>query len=194
MKRLSKNILDIKALIIEDFSNGEIKTYYNKYEFENLIKKYSKNEVTRVFETTPQIKNEIIKIISKNMKDKDGEINVNIDGLDIFAKIFPAITDMDFDLDIREDYDYLIELINNPTEWMEEVLNVVIPRLEKVANELIDNVDKFNGLSKKEQKSIIDELKNIDSSKQIKEVENDLIKLNDNINKTQVNNHGTTLE
>jgi hypothetical protein len=181
MKRLSSEINKIKALIVEDFSTGEIKTYYNKYEFEDLIKKYTEIEVTKVFETTPEIKTEIIKIIGKSMKDKDGKVSIKIDGLDIFARIFPIITDMKFDLDIEEDYDYLMELINNPTEWMEEVLNVVTPRLQKVANELMQNADKFNSLSKKEQNKIIKELKNIESSEQIKEVEEGLTQLNKNI-------------
>lgn len=163
MKRLSKEINNIKALVIEDFGTGEIKTYYNKYEFEELLSKYTENEVTKVFEMTPDIKNKILKVISENVQGEDNKIKIDIDGIEIFTKIFPIITDMDFDMDLKEDYDYLFDLVTNPTEWMDEVLKVVIPRVQNLAKLIIESANKFNKLSKKEQGKVINELKNIDT-------------------------------
>lgn len=181
MKRLSSEINKIKALIIEDFSNGEIKTYYNKYDFEELLNKYTENEITKVFEITDKKRQEILSVIIKNMNLEDKGVKIDIDGMEMFTKVFPIVTDMDFNMDLKEDYEYLLELVNNPTEWMEEVLNVVVPRLTKLTKTLIKDVDKFNSLPKNKQEEIVNQGAKLISELQLEDVTNDLNKLKDNV-------------
>lgn len=182
MKRVSKEINKIKALVIESFETGEIKTYYNKGEFENLLSKYTENEITKVFEITNKIKEIILNILIKNMKlDEEGKATTEINSIEMIAKIFPTMTDMDFNIDLEEDVEYLSELIETPTEWMREVNDVVIPRITKITKELMKDMEKFNSLPKEKQEEILKESERLLGEQQLQEVEEDLNKLKDNI-------------
>lgn len=182
MKKISKELLKVKALIIEDFKSGEIKTYYNKNEFEELLSRYTENEITRVFEITDKIRETVLELLIKSMKvDSEGGATVEINSIEMISKIFPIITDMDFTIDLEEDIQYISELIENPTEWMEEVSGVVIPRIAKLTKELEKDLDKFNALPKEQQQRIIKETEKLLSEKQLQEVEDDINKLKDNI-------------
>ena len=169
MIRVSKEINKIKALVVENYINGEIKTYYNKNEFQTIIDNNDKMAVTKIFELTKENKDYIILKLISNMDINDSnKMECNINNLDMFAKILPITTDIPYDWDVEEDREELMELVNNPTEFMSIVQSVIYNMIKNVFCDVVKNIISTNDIPK-EIKEIInnrDEINKLEIEKE----------------------------
>ena len=178
MIRLPKEINNIKALVIEDFSTGKVSVEYDKRKFETILNKSTYWEITKIYELTNDNRDYLINEILNNGKiNEENKIDVSINGEDIIRNILPIITDIPFDKNIIEDMEELKELLKNPTEVFKVVVGVVSDLLSNTLNDFIRNVNKIDELPKETQEILKQSIEKDDLQKQV----NDEKKLKNNI-------------
>ena len=125
MAKMLKNYKrrELNSVVVEDFETGKVFKIVDMDEIERAINKYSENEITKIYNPTQKQKDELFSVMS--MKEEDGVIKTKLEGIDMFTRVIPMITDIDIDLTKEEDIDLIQEIIKDPGEVFEHVAVVI---------------------------------------------------------------------
>jgi hypothetical protein len=163
---MAKNLRDykrknIKCLIIEDFEMEKVFKVTKDKEIEECLLKYTENEVTKIFNPTIEQTKIINDIIERSVEGD--KVYSKIDGVDMLVRVIPMLTDIKVDLDNDEDIELINEIISDPND----VFNTVVNELNKIIMDI--------------------NLKWIDNLKLLNELPDDVINVLANINEEQEN-------
>lgn len=114
---------EYKAVVIEDFVNGGVKTVYNQEAIQKALKEYSELEVTKIYSPTEQQRSKILDMVIAQTDEENGKVKAKMADVDIVLTIIPMLTDMD--VNGTEDEEILREVIKNPDDVMISVSNVI---------------------------------------------------------------------
>ena len=173
MIRVSKIYDSIRALIVEDFQNGSVTVEYNKSKFEEILKENTFWEVTKIYEITKETRELLVnKLLQNSEVNEDGKAQSSISEIELIADILPIITDIPYTLE-EEDMEELKERLENPTEVLQKISNVVYTMLINVFNDFIKDTKEIENLPKEAQELIKMALEKEELQKQLDE-ENEL--------------------
>lgn len=189
MLLLNKNLGRIKALVVESVvDNGAVSTHYNKREFKQILEEYSEFEVTKIYEPTEKQQRDImVKMLEKAETDENGKVKTGLLMTEMILNVIPTLTDIEVDLTIEEDREYLKELINDPVEVLSAVTDVLKNMLARIFSKYVEDMNKFNSLPKKQQDEIIADAEKL-LSQQHEELEEGILKVKENLLMVDDNN------
>ena len=149
MKKISKKAYKIKALIIEDNELGRNKIIYDKSQFDDLLKQYNKDVVTKVYEFDKNTRSEVTKCLLKNLqvKEKDGDVEV-------FNKLIFTMTDIPYKYNIKKDREMVLDLVSNQVGIFYEINKIINDMLLQLFNETLIQFIKRNNLDDEKQERI----------------------------------------
>lgn len=122
----------IKCLIVEDYTTGDLVKYYNPSEFGKVIENTEPDLLTRVYSPTQEEKNDIFNIISGDLQAKDGVVDVEITDETLVLSLFKRFTDVEIDI---EDEAGIKEIMQNPNE----LFLAIKMELDKVLMSVLEN-------------------------------------------------------
>ena len=155
MRRIKSEYNKIRALVVQDFTTGDISTIYDKSKFEDILINYTDWEITKIYEVTKEQEEEWLQLMLNNTED--GMVNVDIQ--DLLVSILPTITDIPFDTSIEEDKTELEEMVEFGGEYFNEVKKAVEKTLVRILNNFKEKLDNFNSLSEEDKANILSQIK-----------------------------------
>ena len=132
----------IRCLIVENFETGRVFKVNKEEEFENIIAKYTKDEITKVYNPTAKQKAEIYEMM--DIKNEEDKLIGTIEGVDLLIKVIPMLTDIEVDLDKEEDIELINEIVVDPNEVFNMVANELNSIILRMNLEWIDNLKLLN--------------------------------------------------
>lgn len=125
MIKLKNELKNVKALIVEDFENGnDPKVIYDKTQFEDIIKSNKPGTITKVFYPTNKFRKKSVYLIQEDFKN-GVEINKEYCKLRI-VNIISELSDIPFDLTKKKDKKELEDLINDADEPYNKVFQILV--------------------------------------------------------------------
>ena len=103
----------IKCLIVEDASTGDVVKYFNSSDFDAVITTTGKDYLTKVYSATLEEKQKMLETLKDNIVVEDGAIRVNLTEADMIMQLFVMFTDLEIDL---EDKELINEVVANPND------------------------------------------------------------------------------
>ncbi|MEG2289630.1 MAG: hypothetical protein RSC24_06645 [Clostridium sp.] len=140
MARLLKDYKreELRCLIVEDFQSGDVFKVTNKEEIENALNKYTEHEITKVYNPSPKQRAEIFDMMS--MEERDGKIETKVDGNDMLMRIIPLLTDIKIDLSLDEDVELINDILDDPNEVFQYVVDLLNDTLAVINARYIENL------------------------------------------------------
>lgn len=180
MKKISKKAYKIKALIIEDNELGRNKIIYDKSQFDDLLKQYSKDVVTKVYEFDKNTRSEVTKCLLKNLqvKEKNGKdvLTSNLGDVEVFNKLIFTMTDIPYKYNIKKDREMVLDLVSNQVGIFYEINKIINDMLLQLFNETLIQFMKVNNLDDETQE-VISKRNEIKELENLKEVEENVLKI-----------------
>ena len=180
MKKISKKAYKIKALIIEDNELGRNKIIYDKSQFDDLLKQYNKDVVTKVYEFDKNTRSEVTKCLLKNLqvKEKDGKdvLTSNLGDVEVFNKLIFTMTDIPYKYNIKKDREMVLDLVSNQVGIFYEINKIINDMLLQLFNETLIQFMKVNNLDDETQE-VISKRNEIKDLENLKEVEENVLKI-----------------
>ena len=107
---------EIRCLIVEDFETGRVFKVNKEEEFENIIVKYTKDEITKVYNPTAKQKAEIYEMM--DIKNEADKLIGTIEGVDDSTAniLFSVITEGGEELLIPATDDFVEEIDDEKRE------------------------------------------------------------------------------
>lgn len=173
MIRVSKEINKIKCLIIENFQNGTITVEYDKRKFEEILKENTFWEVTKIYELTKENKDYLInKLVSNSEVNEEEKLESNVSDIEVIRDILPIVTDIPYTLE-EDDIAELQERLENPSEVLQKIVDIVSNMLLSVFTDFINNIKSIDNLPKETQELLEMTIKKEELQKQLAD-ENEL--------------------
>lgn len=173
MIRVNTEMNKIKCLVKEDFETGIISVEYNKSKFEEILKENTFWEVTKIFELTKENKDYLInKLVSNSEVNNEDKLESNVSDIEVIRDILPIVTDIPYTLE-DEDISELQERLENPSEVLQKIVDIVSNMLLSVFTDFIKNVKTIDSLPKETQELLQLSLEKEELQKQLDE-ENEL--------------------
>lgn len=192
MKKVSKKAYKIKALIIEDNELGKNKVIYDKSLFDDLLKQYNKDMITKVYEFDKETRSEVTKYLLDNLqvKEKDGKDTLvsNLGEIEVFNKLIFTMTDIPYKYNVKKDREMVLDLLSNQVGIFYEIEKIINDMLLQLFNEILIQFMKVNDLDDETQEIISkgNEIKDLES---LKEAEENILKIKEeNLMKEEISN------
>ena len=180
MKKISKKAYKIKALIIEDNELGRNKIIYDKSQFDDLLKQYNKDVVTKVYEFDKNTRSEVTKCLLKNLqvKEKNGKdvLTSNLGDVEVFNKLIFTMTNIPYKYNIKKDREMVLDLVSNQVGIFYEINKIINDMLLQLFNETLIQFMKVNNLDDETQE-VISKRNEIKDLENLKEVEENVLKI-----------------
>ena len=194
MIKVNKSLKKIKCLVVEDFTNGEIKTIYDKRKFKEFIDNKEQFDVTKIFELNTETRNKLLnKLMEKSKINKDSKLETNITDMEMIRDILPIMTDIPYNTNTKKGLKELEEDLENPPEILLEIINVVSSMLIKILVGVVNNIKTVSEMPKEAQElllksndlEILQEQANKEKEikQNVKEVENIIYEIKETENK-----------
>lgn len=103
----------IKCLIVEDVTTGDVAKHFNHADFKKIINNTDKKFLTRVYSPTVEDKQNLLEKIKDSIVVEEQSVNVNITEEDMIMQLFVMFTDLEIDL---EDKELIREVVKNPND------------------------------------------------------------------------------
>ena len=181
MIRVNKIYDSIKCLVIENFQTGAITVEYNKSKFEEILKENTFWEVTKIYELTKSTKSLYLSAITKENKDylinklvSNSEVNnedkleSNVSNIEVIRDILPIVTDIPYTLE-EDDIEELQERLENPSEVLQKIVDIVSNMLLSVFTDFINNIKSIDNLPKETQELLEMTIKKEELQKQLED-------------------------
>lgn len=192
MKKVSKKAYKIKALIIEDNELGKNKVIYDKSLFDDLLKQYNKDMITKVYEFDKETRSEVTKYLLDNLqvKEKEGKDTLvsNLGEIEVFNKLIFTMTDIPYKYNVKKDREMVLDLLSNQVGIFYEIGKIINDMLLQLFNEILIQFMKVNDLDDETQEIISkgNEIKDLES---LKEAEENILKIKEeNLMKEEISN------
>lgn len=192
MKKISKKAYKIKALIIEDNELGKNKVIYDKSLFDDLLKQYNKDVITKVYEFDKETRGEVTKYLLDNLqvKEKDGKDTLvsNLGEIEVFNKLIFTMTDIPYRYNVKKDREMVLDLLSNQVGIFYEIGKIINDMLLQLFNEILIQFMKVNDLDDETQE-IISKGNEIKDLENLKEAEENILKIKEeNLMKEEISN------
>lgn len=192
MKKISKKAYKIKALIIEDNELGKNKVIYDKSLFDDLLKQYNKDAITKVYEFDKETRGEVTKYLLDNLqvKEKDGKDTLvsNLGEIEVFNKLIFTMTDIPYKYNVKKDREMVLDLLSNQVGIFYEIEKIINDMLLQLFNEILIQFMKVNDLDDETQE-IISKGNEIKDLENLKEAEENILKIKEeNLMKEEISN------
>lgn len=140
MARLLKDYKrkELRCLIVEDFQNGDVFKVVGEEEIQHALGKYSEHEITRVY--NPNAEQRAIIFDMMSMEEKDGKIISKVNENDMLIRIIPMLTDIKVDLNLEEDIELINEILDDPNEVFQYVVDLLNDTLAVINSRYIENL------------------------------------------------------
>ena len=152
MRKLPIEIMKINALVIEHPEDeNKVDIIKDKSKFEEILNSELQPwQINKVFELTGDTSNKILEIIVNNSKlDKDNlKMSTELKKSNIFVDILPLITDMDINLELPEDKEYIEFMLSLNKPIINSIVGVASDLILNIMDELVRNIKKTNSLPK----------------------------------------------
>lgn len=191
MKKISKKAYKIKALIIED-ELGKNKVIYDKSLFDDLLKQYNKDVITKVYEFNKETRGEVTKYLLDNLqvKEKDGKDTLvsNLGEIEVFNKLIFTMTDIPYKYNVKKDREMVLDLLSNQVGIFYEIGKIINDMLLQLFNEILIQFMKVNDLDDETQE-IISKGNEIKDLENLKEAEENILRIKEeNLMKEEISN------
>lgn len=103
----------IKCLIVEDVTTGDVAKYFNPTDFKKIIENTDKELLTKVYSPSVEDKQKLLEKIKDNITVGEQSVDVNITEEDMIAQLFSMFTDLEIDL---KDKELIHEVVKNPND------------------------------------------------------------------------------
>lgn len=103
----------IKCLVVEDMTTGDVTKYFNPSEFKNIMEVTNKEHLTKVYSASVEDKQNLLETIKDNIVVANDSVSVNITEEDMIMQLFAMFTDLEIDL---KDKDLIKEVVANPND------------------------------------------------------------------------------
>ena len=192
MKKISKKAYKIKALIIEDNELGKNKIIYDKSLFDDLLKQYNKDVITKVYEFDKETREEVTKCLLDNLqvKEKEGKDTLvsNLGEIEVFNKLIFTMTDIPYKYNVKKDREMVLDLLSNQVGIFYEIGKIINDMLLQLFNEILIQFMKVNDLDDETQE-IISKGNEIKDLENLKEAEENILRIKEeNLMKEEISN------
>lgn len=163
--RNDENNRQIKCLIVEDITTGEIIKHYNHKDFKRIMKSTKSEFLTKVYTPKDKDKESILELIDSRMVETKNGVSAQINDEDVLFKLILQFTDIEIDVTNTEEIN---DIINNPSELffavkieMEKILMSIFEQYVSLyktiqsnpqVSELLSGQAQIKKLSQEEQK------------------------------------------
>ena len=169
MIRVNKIYDSIKCLVIENFQTGAITVEYNKSKFEEILKENTFWEVTKIYELTKENKDYLInKLVSNSEVNNEDKLESNVSDIEVIRDILPIVTDIPYTLE-EDDIEELQERLENPSEVLQKIVDIVSNMLLSVFTDFINNIKSIDNLPKETQELLEMTIKKEELQKQLED-------------------------
>lgn len=103
----------IKCLIVEDVTTGDVAKYFNPTDFKKIIENTDKELLTKVYSPSVEDKQKLLEKIKDNITVGEQSVDVDITEEDMIAQLFLMFTDLEIDL---KDKELIHEVVKNPND------------------------------------------------------------------------------
>lgn len=134
--RNDENNRQIKCLLVEDYTTGDLIKYYDPRDFSKIIESTDKMFLTKVY--TPQDKDGVLDLIDKGVRDSENGVQLEVTEEDMLINMMLKFTDLEIDINDKET---IKEVLENPNE----LFFAIKIEMEKI---LMSNLESFVSMYK----------------------------------------------
>lgn len=129
---------EIRCLVVENFEDNIVYKIHDKDKMKEILETHLDIEITKVYNPNNDIKAKIYDLMDRKLEGDKAKSKIN--EIDMLIKVIPLLTDIEIDLDEKDDIEAIREIISDPNDVFSSILEEINKIILKMNLDWIENL------------------------------------------------------